>query len=272
MDSRVPDCQHPPAFDFTDNNYNLNCQSSQYSNYSNVQSPISPEGTPFSQQYFHETDEVYSRRYGEELISHPTVNNPAYQQSADFPLESQLFSHQTSTSEIETADIIIERHIQDFESQTSSNSQYSSETEASEIKQESNETDVKEFQIKRMSNRYEEFTNVYRFTSVRNTERNWYLCINMAEYDNLRGEDLKTFNQQRIKYFQLELKEGKCPLVEQRLNYQKRKSKRKNKNIWLSCRKGYNTLKKQLNKEEFEMLKRHAMLHYKYLKLVGGQQ
>ena len=258
MDTNIPVNQYPPTFNFTDNNYNLNCQSSQNSNYSNVQSPISPEGTPFSQQYFHETDEIYSRRYAEELISHPTVYNPAYQQSADVPLE--------------TADITIERHVQDFESQAPTNSQYSSESEASEIKQESNETDVKEFQIKRMSNRYEEFTNVYRFTSVQNIERNWYLCINMAEYDNLRGEKLKTFNQQRVEYFQLGLREGKCPLMEQRLNYQKRKSKRKNKNIWLSCSKGYSTLKKQCNKEEFEMLKRHAMLHYKYLKLTGGQQ
>ena len=72
-----------------------------------------------------------------------------------------------------------------------------------------------------------------------------YLCIDMAEYDIMRGQDLKTFSQKLEEVFSFELR-AKYSVKEEKLNYQKRKSIMNNKDNWFSCSKEYNQLIKYL--------------------------
>ena len=86
---------------------------------------------------------------------------------------------------------------------------------------------------------------MYQFLWIQEITREMYLFIDMAEYDILRGQDLKTFSQKLEKVFAFELR-GKYSVKEERLNYQRRKSKRNNKDNWFSCSKEYNQLIKYL--------------------------
>ena len=123
-----------------------------------------------------------------------------------------------------TANNETERRIQGLESPTPTDTQYSTELEAINTEEESSYTDVKPFRVKIVSNKYEEFLNMYQFLWIQEITRELYLFIEMAEYDILRGQDLKTFSQKLEEVFSLELRE-KYSVKEERLNYQKRKSK-----------------------------------------------
>ena len=94
----------------------------------------------------------------------------------------------------------------------------------------SDNKNVRSFRFATTNNRENLFLNTYPFTGVETNNKGLsYLHIDMAEYDKLRGEELKEFNKLCEDTFsQIEGKSVKS----ERLRLQKRNCKEKNKHNW----------------------------------------
>ena len=121
--------------------------------------------------------------------------------------------------------------------------------------------EVRKFEIIEISNSCDVFLNSYSFIGIEHNEGKWHLCVDMAKYDELKGERLKKFTQMLEENISIDktdrgtvkrenMKKGVmekyCPLNHERLKFQKRQSKKKNKNTWFSCSKRYNISRRLL--------------------------
>ena len=114
----------------------------------------------------------------------------------------------------------------------------------------SDNKNVRSFWFATTNNGENLFLNTYPFTRVEtNNEGLSYLHIDMAEYNELRGEELKEFNKKCEDTFsQIDLdSEGKS-VKSERLRFQKRNCKEKNKHNWDSCNKRYYKSRKTATK------------------------
>ena len=139
------------------------------------------------------------------------------------------------------------------------------ELEVNSTEQANNRNDIRRFRIRGVKSNVEEFIHSYTFIWTEYIEGVCYLCVDMAEYDLLRGQELNMFNRMMEKSLSLEIGDKKCTLKQERMNYQKRRSKRNHKDVWYSCSKDYSALKKQLqesgcDKDEIaELVKLHSL-------------
>ena len=115
----------------------------------------------------------------------------------------------------------------------------SKELGACEAEKAINTKDIRKFKIKELNKEYHEFQNRYEFVWIENTKGELYLAINIAEYSNLRGEELKLFNLTCDEYLTMHSNCEKS-IKHERLKYQKRVSKKNNKHKWASCARSYN--------------------------------
>ena len=109
---------------------------------------------------------------------------------------------------------------------------------ANKLEKASSKKDVKKFKINSINQEGKEFLDMYQFACIENTKNGLHLAINIAEYSQLRGEELRTFNQQVEDIFSIN-SNSKYSIKHERLNYQKRVSKKKNKYRWASCARNY---------------------------------
>ena len=117
----------------------------------------------------------------------------------------------------------------------------------------SDNKNVRSFWFATTNNGENLFLNTYPFTRVEtNNEGQSYLHIDIAEYDKLRGEELKDFNKKCEDTFSVDLK----ILKKERFRFKKRICKEKNKHRWKSCNKRYykssKTTMKAVSVSEYE--------------------
>ena len=189
-------------------------------------------------------------------------NQPFYQEN--YPMEQVSLYSYYDECDIQTEESSMPDYTSIIQNNTVHN-QYCTELEVNSTEQASNRNDVRKFKISEVKNNYEECIHNYTFIWTEYLEGVRYLCVDIAEYDLLRGQELNMFNQMMEESLSLEIGDKECTLNHQRLNYQKRKSKRNKGDGWYSCTKDYRALKKWLKESDWdkdqiaEIVKLHSL-------------
>ena len=133
--------------------------------------------------------------------------------------------------------------------------------------------DVKKFEILEDRNSCDVFLNSRSFIGEEYNKGKRYLCVDMAEYNSLKTEEIKEFHQKLEEKFKIDKTDrakrrkgtnkvdGKtyCPFQHEMTKYQKRTSKSKCSVNQFSSTKRYTELLKQINRPGISKEKRNEL-------------
>ena len=223
-------------WDNNSNNYNSNIDP----NNSRYKDPTYTDYIPYTGHS--DPEEQYCEQSIADSSCYSNIRDDYFQQNNETFNRNQLLNHESYTinqlpSYYES--VLSQSSIQNNTGHT----QLDTEIGANATKQAIKRADVSTFVILKMVSSHVEFINRYKFTCIKRIEGKLCLCVDIAEYNSLKGNKLKEFtemleknitidNTNRTKRRKHEFKEDTkqyCPLKHKRVNFKKTESKRNRK-------------------------------------------